>query len=103
MEQNLQLVGIPLLTTAACIYFAVKLLIFKDTDSIRGNMNKKLKDKDSYAKFSGIILLIFGVCSALMAVLLLVNIKYALIQILISLFITALLWSLVEKNFGSTD
>ena len=101
MDQILQLAGIPILTAAACIYFAIKLLVFKDTDAIRGNMNRSLKNKDAYARYAGLLLLIFGICSLIMAGLLFVNIKAALIQIGISFVITALLWRKVEEEYGS--
>ena len=101
MDQILQVAGIPILTAVVCVFFAIKLLVFKDTDSIRGNMNRKLKDKDLYARYAGILLLVFGVCSLIMAALLFVNTTAALIQIGISVLITALLWKKVEENYGA--
>ena len=103
MNQNLQLISIPALTAAACVFYAIKLLVFKDTNSIRGNMSKKLKNKDAYARYAGILLLVFGACSAIMAALLFVNIKLALIQMIISVIITAMLWCKVEKEYGAVD
>ncbi len=101
MDQILQLAGIPILTAVVCIFFSIKLLVFKDTDSIRGNMDRKLKDKDNYARYAGLLLLLFGICSLIMAALLFVNMTAALVQIAICVLITALLWRKVEENYGA--
>lgn len=101
MNDILQVAGIPILTALACFYFAFRLLVFKDTDSIRGNMNRELKDKEGYTRMAGSLLIVFGLCSCIMAALLFVDRTAAVIEITLSLVIVMVLWSFVERRYGS--
>jgi len=101
MEQILQVAGIPLLTAVACIYFGIKVMVFKDTDCIRGSMAKELRDKESYAKYAGILLFALAFCSLLMAVLLFLNTVAAAVEIGVSLVAVMAAWAQIEKKFGT--
>ncbi len=75
--------GMPAIFLVLLIYFAVKLLVFKDVDSIRPAQWKPLKKeyRDAYAKEAGILVLAFGACSLVSAIIMLFVVPVGLIVI----------------------
>ena len=93
--------GVPLLMAAVTLFYGIKVYFFKDTNAIRGGMNKELKDKDSYAKYAGLLLLGTSGCMILMAVLLFVNVLAAIIEMAITIVIILAGFKRIEINYGA--
>ncbi len=98
-EQILGQLAIPALLAILLIYYAVKLLVFKDVDAVRPASKKPLKDKDGYAKEAGLLVLIFGVCSAVMAGIMLVSAEIGLLFIIAVAVVVFLRFKKLEEKY----
>lgn len=84
--------GIPFMLFLICIYYAVRLMVFKDDASVRGKDKPPLKEKEKYCKYAGLIIIFFGVASLIMAVLTMINVYAALIEITVCTLVMIVLW-----------
>lgn len=91
--------GIPLLLCLVCLYYVFRLWAFKDTSALRPKDAPPLKDKDGYCREAGILLLLFFGFSLLMAVLLLFNALYAVMEIFFGTVLVFLLWKRMENKY----
>ena len=64
---------IPLMMTLVLGYYAARLLIFHDTESITGKKGAKFKDKEKYVTESGKLILFLAVGSFVMAIVMALN------------------------------
>lgn len=81
MQEALGQLGIPAILAVLLLYYAVKLLIFHDVDAIRPPQWKPLKPekRESYAREAGMLVLAFGILSAVSAIVMLFFIPLGLI------------------------
>lgn len=93
--------GIPLIVFAVCIYFGIKLLLFKDINSIRSKNKPPVKDEEMYIKWGGILILLFGVGALGMALLLMVNITAAVIEIIAVTLLFGIMWKIMCDKCGA--
>lgn len=95
--------GIPLLLSVLLIYYAIRLLVFKDVDSIRPAQWGRLKPeyRDKYAREAGILMLIFGLCSILSSVLMLFAIPVGMIMLTLSVIGVFYRFKRLEERYRS--
>ena len=93
--------GIPLIVFAVCIYFGIRLMVFKDINSIRSKNKPPVKDEEMYIKWGGILILLFGVGALGMALLLLVNITAAVIEIIAVTTAFGIAWKTLCDKCGA--
>ncbi len=98
-EQILGQLAIPALLAILLIYYAVKLLVFKDVDAVRPAGKKPLKDRDGYAREAGILVLIFGICSAVMAGIMLVSAEIGLLFIVAAAAVVFFRFKKLEEKY----
>ncbi|MCR5656971.1 MAG: hypothetical protein K6G06_05845 [Butyrivibrio sp.] len=92
--------GIPLLLTAIAIYYAVRLLVFKDYETVRGRGKDAPKDIDAYCKNAGLVIIFFAISTLVMAVLVLFNPVIGFAQILICTIIMVVLWKKLTDKYS---
>jgi membrane protein implicated in regulation of membrane protease activity len=100
----LERLGLPLLLTFVCVYFVVKLWVFKDTYSIRNKKTRPLRNEkaeEGYRHDAGWLILGFGIVSAVNAVLSLVSPEAAIIEMIIGFLAVAVLWKNVEEKYST--
>lgn len=73
LKLSLSQLGIPAILGLLLLYYAVKLLVFQDVEAIRPPQWKPLRPekRSAYAREAGILLLLFGACTAVASVLML--------------------------------
>ena len=69
-QEVLSQLGIPLILTVLLVYYAVRLLVFHDVEGIRppGRPPVRKEVREQYAREAGIVMLLFGAASLIMAV-----------------------------------
>lgn len=101
MERFMSGATIPILMFVVLGYYAVRLLVLHDIDSIRGkNSGKKVKDEKMYAKEAGKLILFLAVGSLIMAVIMYWNTVAAFGVIFIWVIIFAILWKKMDEKYG---
>ncbi len=98
-EEIVSQLAIPALLAVFMIYYAVKLLVFKDADCIRPAGKKPLTDKEGYAKEAGLLVMAFGICSAVMAVIMLVSAELGLMFIMLAMVLVFLRFKKIEEKY----
>lgn len=94
---------IPLMLTVVLGYYAARLLVFHDTESITGKKEAKFKDKEMYAKAAGKLILFLAAGSLVMALLMFVNTYVAVAEIAIWFVIFGILWKKMNEKYGDTS
>ncbi len=94
---------IPLMLTVVLGYYAARLLVFHDTESITGKKEAKFKDKEMYAKAAGKLILFLAAGSLVMALLMFVNTYAAVAEIAIWFVIFGILWKKMNEKYGDTS
>ncbi|MCR5654713.1 MAG: hypothetical protein K6G07_03615 [Lachnospiraceae bacterium] len=92
MQTLIEQAGIPFMLFLICMYYAFRLMVFKDDASVRGKDKPPLKEKEKYCRYAGLIIIFFGVASLIMALLTMVNVYAALIEISVATLIMIVLW-----------
>ena len=92
--------GISILLFVICIYYAVRLLVMKDYQSVRGKDQDPPKDIDGYCKGAGLVIIFFAVSTLVMAGIVLISPVAGLIQILICTGIMVVLWKRVSDKYA---
>lgn len=91
--------GIPLLACAVSLYYAYRVMILKDTRSLRGQQSSVPDDADAYCRDAGLLLLFFAAGALIMAVLELYDQMIAFAQIALWTVITMLLWKRLHDKY----
>ena len=92
-------VMIPLMMTLVLGYYAARLLIFHDTESITGKDNgKKLKDKEKYVAESGKLILFLAAGSFVMAILM-----YFSVHAAVWFVVFGILWKRMNDKYGAPN
>lgn len=99
-ESYESLVMIPLLMVAVLGYYAVRLLVLHDTESIRGKNGRKLKDEEKYAKEAGKLMAFLALASLLMAGIMYFSVPAAVIQIVVCVVVFGVLWKKMHEKYG---
>lgn len=101
MESYLSAALIPLLMAAVLIYYAIRLLVLHDISSILTmDRNRKLKNKEMYAKEAGKLMLFLAASSLAMAVILYWNTIAAVAEVCICILIFCFLWKKMDDKYG---
>lgn len=104
VREILDIIWIPALTFIISVFYGIRLLVTKDPKVIRGGKdNRLLKDPIKYADGAGRILILFGIGSAIMAVLLLVNEYASMIECLLVIVAVIVLWKKLDNKYGVMD
>lgn len=100
MEKILQEMGLPLLFTVLLLYYAVKLLVFEDVDSIRPKGRPPVKDKKGYGREAGIIVLAFAAISLLASLVMLIHPFLGISLILLSIILISIQFKHIEEKYS---
>ena len=94
---------IPLMMTLVLGYYAARLLIFHDTESITGKNGGKFKDKEKYMKEAGKLILFLATGSFIMAIVMYFSTHAAVIQIVVWFVVFGILWKRMNDKYGDTS
>ncbi len=100
MDAFLETAGVQLLLFVVCAYYGIRLILTGDASSIRSNKAKPLKDEKQYAKWAGILIIILGVGSLLMALLSLISVYLAFAELVICIAVVFILWKKMSEKYG---
>ena len=100
MEKILQEMGLPLLFTVLLLYYAVKLLVFEDVDSIRPKGRPPVKDKKGYGREAGILVLIFAAISLVASFCMLIHPFLGISLILLGFILVAMQFRRLEEKYS---
>ncbi len=92
--------GIPLLLFVICAYYAFRLLVFKDYETVRGRDKEAPKDVDGYCKTAGLIIVFYGLSTLVMAGIVLVSPVAGLAQIIVCTIIMIFLWKKMSDKYS---
>lgn len=101
MEYFLEMAGIPLFIFVIAVFYAIRLLITKDSSIIRGKAVKKIKDEAGYCVAAAKLLIFFGVAALGMAALSFVDVNLAFAEIVICTVILGILFKKVGEKYGA--
>ena len=107
LGQIMEQAGIPILIGMVCLYFAYRVLLYfayrvlilKDIKAIRGKDKPEPEDKEGYCRDIGRLLVFFGLGSFLMGILEMVHPMAALVQTVLWVVITFILWKRVDSKY----
>lgn len=94
---------IPLMMTVVLGYYAARLLVFHDTESITGKKGGKFKDKKKYVTEAGKLILFLAVGSFVMAIVMCFSTHAAVAEIVIWFLIFGILWRRMNDKYGDTS
>ena len=100
MEKIMQEMGLPLLFTVLLLYYAVKLLVFEDVDSIRPKGRPPVKDKKGYGREAGILVLIFAAISLVASFCMLIHPFLGISLILLGFILVAMQFRRLEEKYS---
>jgi len=97
--------GIQLVLGVMLLYYAVKLLVFKDVDSIRPKEWGKLKEEnvEPYAKEVGILILAFTACVVFMEIIAQYDGLMGLLFIVLAAGLIFYRFKKIEERYGNKD
>ncbi len=101
IEEIFRLAGIPLLVFVVCVYYGVRLFIFRDISVVLSKTGPAVKDEKIYVKEAGKLLVLFSGATLLMTVLLFYSIYIAFAEICISIVIVGVLWKRLNDKYGA--
>ena len=96
----MQEMGLPLLFTVLLLYYAVKLLVFEDVDSIRPKGRPPVKDKKGYGREAGILVLIFAAISLVASFCMLIHPFLGISLILLGFILVAMQFRRLEEKYS---
>ena len=94
---------IPLMMTLVLGYYAARLLIFHDTESITGKNGGKFKDKEKYLTESGKLILFLAAGSFVMAIIMYFSVHIAVVQIAVWFLVFGILWKRMNDKYGDPN
>ena len=97
LERIGQEMGLPLLFAAILLYYAIKLLVFSDVESIRPKGRPPVRDRKAYSKEAGI--LIFTGISLLSSILMLVHPLMGIGLIILGTLVMAVRFRALEEKY----
>lgn len=100
MDKILEVIGIPLLLFAICLYYGIKLMVSNDSTLVRGKDKPKPKDEKNYCYWGGILIMAYGVASLLLGLLLLVNVYIGMAEIVIATIAFGICWKKMSSKYG---
>ena len=99
LERIGQEMGLPLLFAAILLYYAIKLLVFSDVESIRPKGRPPVRDRKAYSKEAGILILIFTGISLLSSILMLVHPFMGIGLIILGTLVMAVRFRALEEKY----
>ncbi len=99
-ESYLSMAAIPLLVAIGTLYYAFRMLVFKDPYAVRGKKEGKVKDEKEYAKRGGFLMLFLSIASFGMAGIMYFDLLVALVEIVVAFVIYGTLWRNMEEKYG---
>ncbi len=93
--------GIPLLITAACLYYMYRLLVLKDVKSVRSKTKRELKgaEKDAFCKEAARLLAFFAAGSVLAVLSAFINPAMTLLLILAVVAYEVMQWKKLDEKY----
>ena len=91
--------GVSILIGLICLYLAYRVMGQKDITAVIGKNKPEPKDKEGFCRDTGKIIIFFAVGSFLMAVVELLSPMAALIQMIVWVVITFVLWKKVNDKY----
>ncbi len=101
MDIILEQAGIPLLLFVICVYYGIRLLVLKDIAAIRPKDKPPVREEEGYVKAAGILILIYGAATLVMAVLIFVNVYAAFVQIAVCTVLMGAAWKRIADRYGA--
>lgn len=101
VEKILEQAGVPIIVFVFCMYYGVRLIVFRDVEAIRGRNRGVVRDEKNYAITAGKLILFFGAAALGMAVLIFINLYAALGEIIVSTLILGILWKRMNDKYGA--
>ena len=97
--------GIQVVLAVMTIYYAVKLLVFKDVDSVRPKEWKKLSEEnvEPYAREAGILALSFAACVIFMEIVSMYDGFLALLFMMLSVALVFFRFKKIEEKYGNKE
>ena len=105
LTQFLSAHAMQLFMGAIFIYYAVKLLVFKDVDAVRPKEWGKLKEEnvEPYAKEMGILILCFAACVFVMEVVSQYDGLMGMLFLLLSIAVVFFRFKKIEEKYGNKN
>ena len=101
MGQSMELMGIPALIAIVCIVYGLKLIITRDSSSIRSKDSAVPNDDKTYSLYAGLLMIAFALASVGMGLLLIfVGRDAAIIEMIISVVGVLAAYNALGKKFG---
>ena len=91
--------GVSILIGLISLYLAYRVMVQKDISSVIGKNKPEPKDKEGFCRDTGKLIIFFAVGSFLMAVVELLSPMAALIQMIVWVVITFVLWKKVNDKY----
>ena len=99
IDKIMQEMGLPLLFTVLLLYYAVKLLVFQDIESIRPKGRPPIQDKKGYGRDAGILVLVFAAITLAASFCMLLHPFLGIALVLLGLILTGLLFRRLEGKY----
>ena len=100
VERVIQEMGLPLLFTVLLLYYAIKLMVFQDVESIRPKGRAPIQDKKGYGREAGIIVLAFAAISLLASLAMLIHPFLGISLILLSIILISIQFKRIEEKYS---
>ena len=101
MDIILEQAGIPLLLFVICVYYGIRLLVLKDIAAIRPKDKPPVREEEGYVKAAGILILVYGAATLVMAVLIFVNVYAAFVQIAVCTVLMGAARKRIADRYGA--
>ena len=99
LERLIQEMGLALLFTAILLYYAIKLLVFSDVESIRPKGRPPVRDRKAYSKEAGILIVIFAGISLLSSALMILHPLLGIGLIILGTLVMAMRFRALEEKY----
>ena len=99
-DMIMQEMGLPLLFTVLLLYYAVKLLVFQDIESIRPKGRPPIQDKKGYGRDAGILVLVFAAITLAASFCMLIHPFLGIALVFLGLLLTGLQFRRIEEKYS---
>lgn len=100
IDKIMQEMGLPLLFTVLLLYYAVKLLVFQDIESIRPKGRPPIQDKKGYGRDAGILVLAFAAITLAASFCMLLHPFLGIALVFLGLLLTGLQFRRIEEKYS---
>ena len=100
IDKIMQEMGLPLLFTVLLLYYAVKLLVFQDIESIRPKGRPPIQDKKGYGRDAGILVLVFAAITLAASFCMLIHPFLGIALVFLGLLLTGLQFRRIEEKYS---